>query len=136
MGMIVKTLDAELNGKDWSPPAVDPVSIVATAYQEFKENPPQPSEGIANLRKNLSALGVGSGAMLGGTEVYERLWHGCQDGIVFMGENVLNKIVARVKKQVLDEGKGWVSTADVLVAWILKVSTGLRKAKMLLTSSR
>ncbi|KAG5641958.1 hypothetical protein DXG03_003850 [Asterophora parasitica] len=64
--------------------------------------------------KNMVSVGAGV--------AYEFLWKKAEIKAVYLGKNVVNDIVQKVKDEVKSSGTGFVSTSDVLVAWFLKAA--------------
>jgi hypothetical protein len=42
--------------------------------------------------------------------------------VLYIGGNVMNQIVGRVREEIIAEGKAWVSTGDILLTWFPKVN--------------
>jgi hypothetical protein len=123
MGMFVKFLDAEIHGKEWNPPALRTVNMLERALSDIRESPPMDhSLGLAHVQRNYSGLGVTSIVSLLASLLYENYWHKTEQRVLYIGGNIVKQIVDKVKEEVTAQGKGWVSTGDILLAWFLKVS--------------
>jgi len=123
MGLVIHALDAEMNGKEWEVPAVREVNLLTGAFKELREAPPlvdRPywTERLSELFTPMSVSGLGRFVA---SMAYETFWHKVEDRGLFLGADIVKKITDDVKQQVVDEGKGWVSTGDVLLAWLYKV---------------
>ncbi|EJD42120.1 hypothetical protein AURDEDRAFT_115134 [Auricularia subglabra TFB-10046 SS5] len=122
--MVVHAIDAELHGRAWTPPAFGPTNLMQKILDQlntgealYKEEPP----ALANLKREFPALGAGSLAAFAGKVGYEYLWHKAEDRGIFLGKNVVEKIVAQAKQDAKEAGNGaFISTSDVLVAWVIK----------------
>jgi len=124
MGMVIQALDAELNGKDWEVPAIQEANLLVSAQKGLEEGPslvddrPDWTERLSEDFTSMGILGLGRFVL---SLAYETYWHKAKRRGVFLGENVIRKIVDEVKQQVSSKGTDWVSTGDILVAWLFKV---------------
>jgi hypothetical protein len=124
MGEVVHALDAEVHGRAWTAPEVEEENVLVKALEEQKyvkskegdaELPPVMRDFVGRSWWTILRMLV--------SFAYEFLWHNAEASSIFVGEEVVERIVGEVKRQVLDEsgGKEWVTTGDVLIAWTLKV---------------
>ncbi|KAL8277685.1 hypothetical protein RQP46_009958 [Phenoliferia psychrophenolica] len=126
LGLVVKALDAELTGKDWAPPPV-------------LELPPH--VGDANLRRlsNGSARSSWDLGLLVWRILVEKFWYRASSKQLFLGRDVVVRLVERVKEEVKAKtgGAEWVSTGDVLFAFAEKAfySSETTNDTLLVTSS-
>jgi hypothetical protein len=123
MGEVIHALDAELNGKEWTAPALEEVNLVAKAFKEHEGMETDESE-LPPVLRDLAAGTWREMARLFSSFAYEYFWHRAKTCSVFLGEEVVKRIVEKVKEEALEEsgGEQWVTTGDVLTAWVLKVS--------------
>ncbi|KAG6816585.1 hypothetical protein H0H87_004886 [Tephrocybe sp. NHM501043] len=123
IGQVVRGLDAEMQGKPWDVPVLRETNILEETMHELEISTPLPSEEphiltrirrvyVAPTIKNLLAFGVRT--------LYEFFWHKVEMKSIYFGEAVVRDMVQKVKREVKNQGSGWVSTGDVLVAWFLK----------------
>ena len=87
----------------------------------YLHNSPSCPPGLANLQRDFSSVNVKNVLSLGSSVATELVWHRVKPGAIYLGPRVVAGIVARAKKQAADEGKGWISTGDILVAFFIKV---------------
>lgn len=124
---ILKAIDAELTGREWSPPPVSDTNSLARRIEEITaECTTLPFYRTGAERRHLAtgtAKSYWDFARLIFSLVKEKLWYQASLGEAFIGREIFEKVVAKVKEDVKVEtgGSEWVSTADVLVAWTQKV---------------
>ncbi|KIK57394.1 hypothetical protein GYMLUDRAFT_86838 [Collybiopsis luxurians FD-317 M1] len=125
MGQVVKALNSCLNNLPWVPPKLSTSNILTEELKRLKEAknigeacPP----GLANLQRDFSSVNVKNVLSLGSSVATELFWHRVKPGAIYLGPRVVAGIVARAKKQAADEGKGWISTGDILVAFFIKAA--------------
>lgn len=124
MGQVVKALNCSLNNLPWIPPKISSSNILTEelerlAVSESVGDPCPP--GLVNLQRDFTSVNVKNVLSLGTSMATEMFWHRAKAGAIYLGPNIVEQIVTSVKKQAADEGKGWVSTGDILVAFFLKV---------------
>ncbi|KAG5634934.1 hypothetical protein H0H81_000276 [Sphagnurus paluster] len=123
LGQIVHALHAELHAMPWSPPPFYEKNIVReTLNKLFKDalDSTEPPTALAGFRREFVVMGVSSLIYLGASMAYEHLWHKVETKAVYLGEKVVEKMVKKVKDELKQSGKGWISTGDILAAWVLK----------------
>ncbi|KAJ3875514.1 MAG: hypothetical protein NXY57DRAFT_514286 [Lentinula lateritia] len=125
MGQVVQALNSCLNNLPWTPPKISSSSILAEELKRLRESEsvgdPCPP-GLVNLQRDFTSVNVKNVLTLGASCATELLWHRVKPAAIYLGSNVVQEMVANVKKQAADEGKGWVSTGDILVAFLLKAA--------------
>ncbi|KAF5372620.1 hypothetical protein D9758_005245 [Tetrapyrgos nigripes] len=151
-GQIMRGLNAELNGKEWTPPPLFTSNIMKDAFEEglpsdvsSKEDTSvstTPSTGpkldhfpsksdlvsaatqaFAHFKNTLVPLTSIELIKMFLHSAYERFYHGVETQTVFIDPRTLENMVREVKDEVQASGKGrWVSTNDVLMAWMLKIA--------------
>ncbi|KAJ3738749.1 hypothetical protein DFH05DRAFT_1516799 [Lentinula detonsa] len=125
MGQVVKALNSCLNNLPWTPPKISSSNILAEELKRLRESEsigdPCPP-GLVNLQRDFTSVNVKNVLTLGASCATELLWHRVKPAAIYLGSRVVEEMVANVKKQAADEGKGWVSTGDVLVAFLLKAA--------------
>ncbi|KZW01234.1 hypothetical protein EXIGLDRAFT_760993 [Exidia glandulosa HHB12029] len=122
-GMFVRFLDDELHGRPWSPPSFSPANLMQKVIEDLNTGNPLFAEEpamLANLKREFPPLGAGSLAAFAGKVGYEYFWHKAEDRGIFLGRNVVEKIVADAKRQNASHGRMSISTADILIAWVVK----------------
>jgi hypothetical protein len=125
MGMFIKALDAEIHGKQWDPPKLQLVNVLDRAISNIRDSTPPTNElslSLTRLKRDIGRAGVATVSRLVASLLYESLWHRSEPRALYLGEAIVKQIVQRVKNEVLAEGKRWVSTGDILFAWLFKVS--------------
>jgi len=125
MGQVVKALNCSLNNLPWIPPKISSSNILTEelerlAVSESVGDPCPP--GLVNLQRDFTSVNVKNVLSLGTSMATEMFWHRAKAGAIYLGPNIVEQIVTSVKKQAADEGKGWVSTGDILVAFFLKAA--------------
>lgn len=128
-GAIMRALVCEIKGEEWSPPSL-PLSgysanimqkafdMQRQAYNDCGGTLPEGYYGFTNL-------GVGGAAKQIGWHMRERWWHGADRRILLMPKDVLSTLVTNVRAELSHhsvDASVEVTTGDILVAWVLKVS--------------
>ncbi|KAF9063001.1 hypothetical protein BDP27DRAFT_1300017 [Rhodocollybia butyracea] len=125
MGQVVTAINSCLNHIPWTPPKFSTSNIVVEELKILKESEsigdPCPP-GLVNLQRDFSSVNVKNVLSLGTSCATEMLWHRVKVGVVYLGPKIVEELVSTVKKQAADEGKGWVSTGDILVAFFIKAA--------------
>ncbi|BGP16779.1 hypothetical protein JCM10213v2_004782 [Rhodosporidiobolus nylandii] len=125
-GKVLKALDAELHGRDLEPAPVFAVNpLDATLVNLRAAEPLMPpgyhapflhewcgSAWIPNLLRFLSSL------------AWEKLWWKSEQAWVLLRDEDLQFLVARTREEVkqVESGGTYVSTGDVVTAWLLKAA--------------
>ncbi|KAG6827111.1 hypothetical protein H0H92_013155 [Tricholoma furcatifolium] len=128
LGQVIRGLNAELNGTPWEVPPSFETNILQKALDKLAASHPFPEEGqepeaLLNVRRDVKQTSFSTALFLGLGIAYDYLWARAEMNAVFLGENVVSKLVQKVKNEVEESGAGWVSTGDILVAWILKAAS-------------
>jgi len=125
MGQVVKAINSCLNNLPWVPPKLSSSNILTEELKRLKESenvgeadPP----GLADLQRDFSSVNVKNVLTVGSSVATELFWHRVKAGAVYLGSEVVEDIVSNVKKQAAAEGRGWVSTGDILVSFIIKAA--------------
>lgn len=118
MGQIVRALDGELNDKPWDAPPLEPVNVAVEASAKMTRTG---DELLPPILRDITKPTYRSFAWFLATLAYEILWQKSKSASVYLGEEVVARIVDPVKAEVAKTGE-WVSTGDVLYAWILKTA--------------
>ncbi|KAG5640586.1 hypothetical protein DXG03_008005 [Asterophora parasitica] len=125
LGQIIRSLDAELNGKAWTPPPFSETNIMDETLQELKAAAPlytnEPA-ALIDVKRELVPPSLTNVACIGADIAYEYLWQKAEVKAVYLGENVVDEMVRKVKDEVKSFGTGFVSTGDIIVAWFLKTA--------------
>lgn len=127
MGMIAKALDAELGGLEWAAPDLPSDAdernwLEVSISESLKFQAGQPEVEDLIMRDFTPATWWTKLAFLVNL-AWEYTWHRTEIKIITLGSSVLGNIVESAKREVRTASGGdeYVSTADVLVAWLLKV---------------
>ncbi|KAG6810781.1 hypothetical protein H0H92_010348 [Tricholoma furcatifolium] len=136
LGQVIGGLNAELNGTHWEVPPSFETNVLQQALDKLAASHPFPPEGpepeaLSNVQRDVKRTSVSIVLSLGLGLAYDYLWARAEMNAVFLGENVVSKLVQKVKNEVEESGAGWVSTGDILVAWILKVLITRLKEELL-----
>ncbi|KAK7462343.1 hypothetical protein VKT23_007944 [Stygiomarasmius scandens] len=127
-GQVIHGLDAELNGKPWTPPEISEKNIMKEALRDLANTAPESPESesvktaLSNFQRDMVPAKFDSLVRFGVRMAYEHFWQKLETRAVFIEEKMLYNLVNRVKEEVKNMGKGWVSTGDVLVAWLIKAA--------------
>lgn len=125
MGMCVHALDAELHGREWTAPPFQEENILQAEVVGFTKVV-NGAEGAPEIIPSGARDTVAPGWwalkwMLASIYLYEYWWHKNTFSSVFLGEDVLRRIVEPAKQEAYKATGERVSTGDVLMAWVLKV---------------
>ncbi|KAG6810780.1 hypothetical protein H0H92_010347 [Tricholoma furcatifolium] len=128
VGQVIRGLNAELNGTHWEVPPSFETNVLQQALDKLAASHPFPPEGpeleaLSNVQRDVKRTSVSTVLSFGLGLAYDYLWARAKMKAVFLGENVVSKLVQKVKNEVKESGAGWVSTGDILVAWILKAAS-------------
>ncbi|KAL8293437.1 hypothetical protein RQP46_000138 [Phenoliferia psychrophenolica] len=126
MGMIAQALDAELSGRPWDPPQLplegspNPLeSAIEDALENVKDLAGR--EDSLALRRDYTPATLWTRARFISRLLWEYTWHRSEVKLITLGEDVVRKIVEPAKREAKAAGGGkFVSTGDVVVAWLLK----------------
>ncbi|KAI5474865.1 hypothetical protein MNV49_002328 [Pseudohyphozyma bogoriensis] len=115
-GHLLRAIDAELNGREWEVPPLETINPVDTLLKDVPIEEGTKFEGY----KTVTKMSAWSMATMLASLAFQHVWHGVERGQVYFGRNVVKGIVDPVKKEVMEKsgGKEWVSTADIMSAWI------------------
>ncbi|GAA5905607.1 hypothetical protein JCM6882_008727 [Rhodosporidiobolus microsporus] len=136
MGMVVDALNAELNGREWEAPswpsqesggADNPLAAAVDGLLSAQDaESPAPATGadLLPVLPGWTAPAAASIARLMSSLAAETFWHKSSAQWVFLPQEKVEALVRGVKKEVveLSGGKEWVSSGDVLTAWVLKAA--------------
>jgi len=126
-GQVIHGLDAELNGKPWTPPEISEKNIMKEALRDLANTAPEFPESesvktaLSNFQRDMVPAKFDSFVRFGVRMAYEHFWQKLETRAVFIEEKMLDNLVNKVKEEVKSMGKGWVSTGDILIAWLIKV---------------
>ncbi|THV00193.1 hypothetical protein K435DRAFT_837402 [Dendrothele bispora CBS 962.96] len=127
-GQIIHGLDAELNGRPWNPPQISERNIMKEVLNDLQNSTAEGPESqtskaaLRDVQRDLVPAKLGNFARFGARMAYEHFWQKLETKEVFIEEKMLDDMVQRVKAEVEAKGKGWVSTGDIVVAWLLKAA--------------
>ncbi|KAK4698378.1 hypothetical protein P7C70_g7901, partial [Phenoliferia sp. Uapishka_3] len=139
LGMIVAALDAELSGRQWTPPPSPSSAEGTNVLQRLLKESNSSSEGSTELGEEMIRDFVPSTwttwLWTVGSFAKEYFWNRVELKGLYLGEEVVRKIVEPIKEAAKEEG-GWVSTGDALVEWLLKsIYSGTTSPNSLAVSS-
>ncbi|GAA5837874.1 hypothetical protein JCM11251_004685 [Rhodosporidiobolus azoricus] len=124
----IKALDAELHGQDWtSPPSFGEVNPVQAAKQALLARPPLTAEEEAKIPPTVENWIPYTGSQWEVKRVIWSIWYENERQkskvrYAFLPQDKVDRLVERVKQEVKKDtdGRGYVSTGDVLTAFVLK----------------
>ncbi|KAK4700860.1 hypothetical protein P7C70_g5384, partial [Phenoliferia sp. Uapishka_3] len=128
-GMIVNALDCELRGDEWKVPPLpnegDPnpfVLVVGEAVKAHGSESETMEQLAARFWRDFEVDSWWGRIRYIAGLFWERYWHRAESRNVFLGEEVVRRLVEPVKREVRDitGGEEYVSTGDVLLSWVLK----------------
>ncbi|GLB43316.1 hypothetical protein LshimejAT787_1302170 [Lyophyllum shimeji] len=124
LGQFLGALDAELNGKPWTPPVFSSSNILRTALEDLAATGPhrntdKPS-ALADVQRDFASATLKNNVSYGLGFASEYLWHTPVVKSIFLGKHVLEQLTRVVKDEAVKSGSGWVTTGDILMAWLLK----------------
>ncbi|EJD51008.1 hypothetical protein AURDEDRAFT_135268 [Auricularia subglabra TFB-10046 SS5] len=130
-GMVIKALDAELNGRTWTPPPFGTENIMEDALRDISSYPSHDSDDsaelpqLAHFKREFNPVGVSSLASLVYGVGYEYLWHRAEDRALFLGRDVVERIVSRTQEGIrpLPPTEN-VTTGDILLMWFIQAAYG------------
>ncbi|KAI5475902.1 hypothetical protein MNV49_000735 [Pseudohyphozyma bogoriensis] len=117
IGHVLKALDAEMNRTSWVVPELGETNVISSFVAGSASQPDK-----ALRCKHYALQGLWGIAAFLGSMGFQWAWHGVEHGGIFVGREVVEIIVGRVKEEVREQsgGKEYVSTGDVMLAWALK----------------
>ncbi|GAA5981656.1 hypothetical protein JCM11641_003935 [Rhodosporidiobolus odoratus] len=121
-GILVQAINAELRGQDWAMPPPHEANILSAAVQKLLREPQQ-TEELPPVLPGFYEASFGGVVRFAVSAAYEKWWHKCSVRYLFLPQDTVDKLVNKVKAEVKEAtgGKEYVSTGDVLTAWVLKV---------------
>lgn len=132
LGQIVHALDAELNGRSWEPPSLPPskdgVNPFRDVILDMQRSVPAKSDDdckcLNYIKRDYVPISFGNIVGFATRFGRENWWHKLEDRAVYLGPEIVQKIVKEVKLQAKEESgtAEWVSTNDTLVAWLAKAA--------------
>lgn len=122
MGLVARAFNDEFNGRAWDPFALQSVNMITKVVDSTSADPKNLTPALCRLQASVVPMGLGSVATFVGNVLYEKLWQQAERRSLFLGNSFVDQIVNSVKKQVAEEKRGFVSTGDVLLAWVIQVS--------------
>ncbi|KAG6829923.1 hypothetical protein H0H92_002946 [Tricholoma furcatifolium] len=130
LGQVVYALNAELHGLPWIIPEFFEVNILqeeldklATAPHMYMKDP----IAMADVRREFVGTSMKSVLAFGARLGYEHIWKKMETRSVYLGERIVHEVLQKVKNEAKESGAEWVSTGDVLVAWLLKAVFSRRR---------
>ncbi|KAK4701128.1 hypothetical protein P7C70_g5109, partial [Phenoliferia sp. Uapishka_3] len=127
MGMVIHAIDSELSGKPWKLPKSSGLrgSIHLAATQpENHTGEVEDVDVYKTFLRDFVKAAVWSWISLLVTMLWEYVWGRAETRGVFLSHEIVEEIIEPAKSEVegASRGKEWVSTGDVLFAWILKAT--------------
>jgi len=125
--MVTRSLVAELQGKEWSVPALPSHGINVNPIDDILSHELAQEEVQRKFFEDYTAyvpMNAVSFSKLVAWHVKERLWNGADRTIILLPKAVLTSVVDEVKEPLRKEGRdvGHLTTGDIMVAWMFKVS--------------
>ncbi|BGP48756.1 hypothetical protein JCM10450v2_004632 [Rhodotorula kratochvilovae] len=129
LGWAIRALRAELRGESWDAPPLVAPNPLSAALDAVRAEEPSTDEADVRVAQHalagwVAASSVGNVARFLASYAWEKLWHRDEPRHVFLSKRAVDALVESVKEEVRREtdGKEWVSTGDVLTAWVLKAA--------------
>ncbi|KAG6815916.1 hypothetical protein H0H93_008846 [Arthromyces matolae] len=127
MGHCLHGLDHELHGRPWDAPIVSEKNILQEVLDDLESSPRmyddihQETATFSSLRRALVPATYTNLMYLLTDIVKENVWHRAETKAVYLGPNIVKKMVREIKDEVQRFGNvPPVSTGDILTAWMLK----------------
>jgi hypothetical protein len=119
----MRALVAEMHGKEWDVPPPPPEGMHSNPIDGVLDR--KLAEGKSEYpRASYSVLGIKGMLWLLGWHLRERYWRGSTHKIFIVPKECFSVLVDGIKAEVRREAPNIeVTTGDVLVAWLMKVST-------------
>ncbi|GAA6018532.1 hypothetical protein JCM10207_007208 [Rhodosporidiobolus poonsookiae] len=121
--VVVQAMNAELWNEPWTPPPVYEQNPMAAAIAALP--PPHPGELPADYETVLAPGGPAGIFKVLLRCLWEKYaWQGGEETYLFLRRAAVERLVRKVKEEVraMTGGKEYVSTSDVLTAWIYKTT--------------
>ncbi|GAA5857801.1 hypothetical protein JCM8547_005986 [Rhodosporidiobolus lusitaniae] len=130
VGMLNRALSAELHGKEWTPPPLpeDGKNPFVAALEALDQDEAAAAElrrrGDPSLKHSWRTMSVVGMLCFVVSILVEKLWWKSEWKRAFFRREMVERVVEKTKREVKEEtgGKEYVSTGDVLAAWLLKAS--------------
>jgi hypothetical protein len=126
--MVMCALVAEMNGTEWTVP------LLPQEYPNINTNPvkecveeevrvQQQLQGCDDY-SNMAVLGIKGALKLVAWHIREKWWRGAYRQIILLPKDALEFLVENVRSEIRrwKESAEGITTGDVLIAWLLKVS--------------
>lgn len=125
MGHVVHALDAELAGRPWSPPETSSEEFRKAIDRLRTSDVGELAEGLEPFLRDFAPESWWAAIKFRIRGWYEDWWHLSDVRVMYLGEEVVKRIVGAAKAEAVAlSGGELVSTGDVLLAWTLKVCLG------------
>ncbi|KAG6917887.1 hypothetical protein DXG01_000496 [Tephrocybe rancida] len=130
MGQFIHALDKELHGKHWDVPPFSETSVLQGVLDDLDAAAPRKDEGIDDTASSgiLGRVFAPSDSMkrliIEIQLAYENRYRNFKTKLVYIPGETLEKLVRITKDEVarLTSGLGFVSTSDIISAWVLKAT--------------
>ncbi|KAG6849061.1 hypothetical protein H0H93_011608 [Arthromyces matolae] len=126
MGHFLHGLDHELHGRPWDAPIVSEKNVFQEVLDDLETSPRmyddihQETATFSSLRRALGPATYTNLIYLLTDIVKENVWHKAETKAVYLGPNIVKKMIREAKDKVQRIGNVPVSTGDILTAWMLK----------------
>ncbi|GAA6018759.1 hypothetical protein JCM10207_005569 [Rhodosporidiobolus poonsookiae] len=127
MHVLLAALNAELRGEAWEAPALSLENALTAAEEKLVVNEAVANEGgLTGVPGMFQWSWAGMTATLGlkalASWAWERWYGQVEKGNFFLSAAAVEKLASAVKREVHEatQGKEYVSTADAVVAWLIK----------------
>lgn len=114
---MLHAINAELNGLPWTVPPLELDNVADAAMSKVVR---RTDDILPPINRDMVHPTWPAFIWLLATVAYEILWQKSKTSSVYLGEEVVARIVDPVKAEVAKTKGEWVSTGDVLHAWLLK----------------
>ncbi|GAA5912467.1 hypothetical protein JCM6882_005521 [Rhodosporidiobolus microsporus] len=125
IGMVLRALSAELHGTEWTPPPLSAgENPFVEALDRLEADPAVQGVPEAEAITDWESATEDALGRFTSSATYEAVKGENEARWVFVRQETVDKLVKRVKEEVKAEtgGKEYVSTGDVLFAWLLKAA--------------
>lgn len=115
-GLLLRAIDCELNGRDWTPPPLAESNILSDVLATLT---PEEGEASKNFKAGWPKASFGRSFRFLAGVMYEKYWQGCEMKSVYLDGSTAKLLVKCIKEEASATGKR-VSTSDILLAWFIK----------------
>ncbi|GAA6018762.1 hypothetical protein JCM10207_005571 [Rhodosporidiobolus poonsookiae] len=129
MALVLRALNAELHGEEWDAPPLEAVNPLAKAEKQLVVDETVAAIGKLERQESSFEWLWAPRTWLGGMKAkwsirWEKWWYEVEDGFFYLNAKTVERVVQRVKREVQEDtgGKEWVSSSDIVTAWLVKAA--------------